>query len=52
MNTTVLICAKDAEGTIQRALLSAIRDNVKQKIILVDDFSGDEIRCFNRGDQA
>jgi glycosyltransferase involved in cell wall biosynthesis len=41
-NTTVLICAKDAENTIRSALLSAVRDNIEQKILLVDDFSEDD----------
>jgi len=40
-NTTVLICAKNAEKTIQNALCSAVRDNSDQKVLLVDDFSED-----------
>jgi glycosyltransferase involved in cell wall biosynthesis len=38
---TVLICAKNAESTIRNALLSAVKDNIEQKIVLVDDFSED-----------
>ena len=41
-NITVLICAKNAENTIQDALLSAVRDDIEQKILLVDDFSQDK----------
>lgn len=41
-NITVLICAKNAENTIQEALLSAVRDDIEQKILLVDDFSQDK----------
>lgn len=40
-NTTVLICAKNAEKTIQNALCSAVSDNSDQKVLLVDDFSED-----------
>ena len=39
--TTVLICAKNAEFTIRNALLSAVKTNNEQKILLVDDFSED-----------
>ncbi len=40
-NTTVVIVAKNAEATIKDAINSAICDNPKQKVILVDDFSDD-----------
>ena len=41
-NTTVVIVAKNAEATIKDAINSAICDNPKQKVILVDDFSDDK----------
>ena len=41
-NTTVVIVSKNAETTIMDAINSAICDNPKQKVLLVDDFSDDK----------
>lgn len=41
-NTTVAIVSKNAETTIMDAINSAICDNPKQKVLLVDDFSDDK----------